>query len=124
VEKIVVDCTKDRSPKYLYDIKVEARGATAFNIARVKTVFQLNPASLPSLHPGENTVTVSAKAKQALADNKLLVTYEWADGVGWKAEHKDTQSVTALPYTYKLAAGVPSDKMPRMKRLVMKLEPK
>ncbi len=124
VQKIVVDCTDDRTPKYLYDIKVEARGATAFNIARVKTVFQLNPASLPSLHPGENTVTVSAKAKQALADNKLLVTYEWADGVGWKAEHKDTQSVTALPYTYKLAAGVPSDKMPRMKRLVMKLEPK
>jgi transglutaminase superfamily protein len=125
VEKIVVDCTKDRAPKYLYDIKVDSRaGVAAFNILRVKTTFQLNTASLPSLYPGDNTVTVSAKAAQKLAGNKLLVTYEWADGKGWKNDHADTQTVTALPYTYKLKADVPAGKMPKMKKLVMKLAPK
>jgi len=125
VEKIVVDCTNDRTPKYLYDIKVVPAGkAVRFNIARVKTMLQLNPASLPSLYPGENTITVSAKTGGELKANKLLVTYDWADGAGWKTDHTDTQTVTRLPHTYKLKADVPKDKMPKMKRLVVKLVPR
>jgi hypothetical protein len=125
VEKIVVDCTNDRAPKYLYDIKVAPAGkAVRFNIARVKTTFQVNPASLPALYPGENTITVSAKTAGDLKDNRLVVTYDWADGKDWKTEHSDVQTIPKLPCTYKLTADVPRDKMPRMKRLVMKLEPK
>ena len=124
VEKIIVDCTRDRTPKYEYDIKIEPKGEVAFNIARVKTTFQLNISALPSLYPGENTVTVSAKAAQKLTGNKLLVTYEWADGDGWKNDHTDTQTVTALPYAYKLKADARAGKMPKMKKLVMKLAPK
>jgi hypothetical protein len=125
VEKIVVDCTGDRRAKYDYDIKVQTRaGTAAFNLARVKTVFQLNPASLPSLYPGENTVTVSAKTAGDLKANRLLVTYDWADGDGWKQDRTDTQTVARIPYTYTLTADVPKDKMPRMRRLVMKLVPR
>jgi hypothetical protein len=117
--------TNDKKPIYLYDVKVEAKGADVkFNVARLKTVFQLNWAALPSLYPGENTITVSARAGQKLQSSKLLVTCEWADGKEWKADHADTQTVTELPYTYKLTADVPADKMPKMKRLVMKLAPK
>ncbi|MFO7897687.1 MAG: hypothetical protein R6V58_01350, partial [Planctomycetota bacterium] len=125
VQKIVVDCTSDRRPKYSYDIKVEPAGKPVrFNIARLKTIFQLNPASLPSLYPGENTVTASAETAGELHANRLLVTYEWADGDGWKTEHSDTQTITTLPHTYKLTADVPKDKMPKMKRLAIKLVPK
>jgi hypothetical protein len=80
--------------------------------------------SLPSLYPGENTVTVSAKAAQTLVGHKLLVTYGWADGQAWKTDHTDTQTITTLPHTYKLTADVAKDKMPRMKRLAIKLVPK
>jgi hypothetical protein len=123
VEKI--EFVNDKNPIYLYDLKIEAKGGDVkLHVARLKTIFQLNWASLPSLYPGENTVTVSAKAAQKLQDSKLLVTTEWADGKDWTAEHKDTQTIAELPHTYKLKADVPADKMPKMKRLVMKLEPK
>ena len=125
VQKIVVDCTNDRTPKYLYDVKVVPTGkAVSFNLARVKTVLQLNPASLPSLYPGRNTITVSARTAGDLKANKLLVTYEWADGAGWKTDRTDTQTVAALPHRYQLTTDVPKDKMPRMKRLVMKVVPR
>ncbi len=112
-------------PVYDYALKVETKGAAArFNLRRVKTIFQLNWAALPSLYPGENTIVVSANSPQKLQAHKLLVTYEWAEGEGWKADRTDTQTVTELPHTYKLQVDVPKDKMPRMKRLVLRLEPR
>ena len=55
---------------------------------------------------------------------RARLTCEWPDGKDWKADHTDTQTIAELPYTYKLKADVPADKMPKMKRLVMQLEPK
>ncbi|MCX7590565.1 MAG: transglutaminase-like domain-containing protein [Kiritimatiellae bacterium] len=115
--------TNDAIPLYLYDLKIEATGGNlALDLLRLKTVFQLNWASLPSLYPGENIVTVSAANPLKLKDHRLLVTYEWEDGVGWKNPQSNTKTISDLPCTYKLFADVPTDKMPRMKRLVIKLE--
>lgn len=123
VEKIVY--TNEARPIYLYDIKVETKGgATRLAVARVKTIFQLNWASLPSLYPGENAVTVSAKGPAQLQEHRLAVTYDWADGADWKTERTDTQTIAALPYTYKLTTEAAKEKMPRMKRLVMRVVPK
>jgi hypothetical protein len=124
VAKVEIDRTNSSRPLYEYRLKLASTGGAKFNLVRLKTLFQLNPMALPTLYPGENTVTVSASAPQTLADHKLHVTYEWADGDAWKNEHADTQKVEKLPYTYKLSVDVPKDKMPKMKRVVMKLVPR
>jgi hypothetical protein len=124
VAKVEIDRTESSRPLYEYRLKLASTGGAKFNLIRIKTLFQLNPMALPTLYPGENKITVSAKAPQKLADHALLVTYEWSDGDGWKKPHTNTQTITALPRAYTLTANVARDKMPRMKRLVMKLAPR
>ena len=105
-----------------YELKVDVSGgAVEFNVKQLKTTFQVNFQSLPYFAPGKNTVTVSAGASD-LKDAKLLVTYEWAEGENWKDAKTDAQEITAFPKSYTLDVAGP--KMPRMKKLVIKVVPK
>jgi hypothetical protein len=104
-----------------YELKVDVTGgAVEFNVAQVKSTFVVNFQSLPHLVPGKNAVTVIADTT-ALKDATLLVTYEWDEGENWKDGKTDKKELTALPASYTLDVAGP--KMPRMKRLVMKVVP-
>jgi hypothetical protein len=70
--------------------------------------------------PGKNVVTVSAAAPVKLAASKLVVVYEWAEGEGWKTDKSVTKEFTELPATFEVEVAGP--KMPRMKKVVMRLE--
>lgn len=121
-QTIVHSCTT--APLYVYELKIITSGTPVrYRISRLKTIFQLNPAALPSLYPGDNTICVSAATPVVLRHHKLHVTYEWYDGPDWNIHHADTQIIQALPYTYHLQADVAADKMPRMKQIRMALLP-
>ncbi|MGQ9855108.1 MAG: hypothetical protein ACUVTG_17110, partial [Candidatus Oleimicrobiaceae bacterium] len=118
-----VTWTNDAVPLYLYEVLVDSSGGKrTFDVLRLKTVFQLNWAALPSLHPGENVISVTAAEKQNLKETGLRITWEWDEGPGWTTPRTATEVITELPSTYKLSVDIPPEKMPRMKRLVLKLE--
>lgn len=105
-----------------YNFIVEVTGGNpAFSVRRVKTTFMLNMYSLPYFAPGRNNVTISAARQGVLKDAKLVVNYEWADAPEWKALRSDTRVITSFPSSYMVNVG--GTKMPRMKRLVMKVVP-
>jgi hypothetical protein len=106
-------------PIYRYTLRVRATGTARFRLMRLKTTFQLNIYSLPGFFPGRNTVTVTAQAPARLKDSKLLVTYEWDEGPGWKVRKKLSREITRFPTSYDLDVAGP--KMPRMQRLAIRL---
>lgn len=124
VQKIVV--AHENSPLFEYALRIEGRrgaaGAVTFTPLRLRTIFQENIYALPGLLPGRNTVTVSAMGPVQLAAGALVVSYEWAEGNGWKTAKSATRKLTELPATFEV--DVEGPKLPRMKRLVVRLEPK
>jgi len=105
-----------------YELRIDIKGGrAAFNVKRLKTTFMLNMYALPYFVPGENTVTVSAETPKQLKDAKLLVRYEWDEGRDWKVGRNHTAEVTSFPHSYTVEVAGP--KMPRMRRLVMKVVP-
>jgi hypothetical protein len=122
VEKVIID--HQGSPAFEYQLRIEAKadaeGSVALAPVRLRTIFQENIYALPGLVPGKNTVNVSAAEPVKLAGNRLVVTYEWAEGEGWKTEKSVTRSFTELPAKFEVEVAGP--KMPRMKRLVVRLE--
>ena len=95
-------------------------GLAAFALRRLKTIFQENIFSLPGLYPGYNVVTVKAEAGLQLARRRLLVTYEWDEGRDWRKSRSITKAFRELPGTFRIKVAGP--KMPRMKKLAVKLE--
>ena len=93
----------------------------AFAPRRLRTIFQENIYALPGLLPGKNRVTVSAREPVKLAAGRLVVSYEWAEGDGWKTPKSATRELSELPATFEVEVAGP--KLPRMKRLVVRLEP-
>lgn len=106
---------------FAYNLIIELKGKSSFVVKRVKTLFMLNMYSLPFLAPGRNTITVSAAHPSALNGAKLMVSYVWAEGPQWKTNRIDTRMIRSFPAFYSVHVG--GTKMPRMKRLVMKLVP-
>jgi len=122
LQTVVFTCMA--APLYVYDLKVSAGRAPArFRIGRLKTVFQLNPAALPTLYPGDNTIRISADTPTTLRRHCLRVACEWDDGPGWNTRRQDVQVIRHLPHTYHLRADVSADKMPRMKQITLALRP-
>lgn len=110
---------------YHFEVRLAHEGAPVrMRISRLKTRFQLNPAVLPTLYPGENLVTVSAAATGALDGHRLWVTYEWEEGLGWGNRRIDTQTVETFPFAYRVHVDMPDNRMPRMKRLDLALKPR
>jgi hypothetical protein len=110
---------EERRPVYVYTLRVIHGGDIGFRLVRLKTTFQLNIYSLPGFFPGTNTVTVAAKAPESLGRSKLLVTYEWDEGPGWGIQKRRTEEITSFPTSYEVEVAGP--KMPRMKRLAIRL---
>jgi hypothetical protein len=110
---------EQEKPLYEYKLQIKAQGDTAFRVVGLRTTFQLNIYALPGFFPGKNTVTVSAKAPAKLDRKRLFVTYEWDEGPGWTVPRTLTKQVAAFPTSYDVEVKGP--KMPRMKRIVMKL---
>ncbi|MCK5850305.1 MAG: hypothetical protein KAH23_05265 [Kiritimatiellae bacterium] len=120
-----IEYLNESVPMCRYDIKIDIQGDDVrVDVIRVKTIFQLNWSALPSLYPGKNTVNISAKEETELKDNNLVVIYEWQEGKGWTKNRRDMQKIRKFPSNYKVNVDVPSDKMPRMKKLVLRLDAK
>jgi hypothetical protein len=66
----------------------------------------------PYLVPGPNKVTVTVDNPEALAARKLVVTYRFADGEGWKDEHTVDKVVDKSPFEFAIEAKGP--KHPKM----------
>ncbi len=124
VEKAVIPYQPSGSPWCEYRLAVKTApgqgGSAEIAVKRLKTVYQLNMYALPTLFPGKNTVRVSAKTEK-LAASRLVVEYAWADGEGWKDEHKVAKDFQALPASFEVE--VAGSKMPRMKSLEIRVEP-
>ena len=78
--------------------------------------FQLNPYSLPHLLPGKNVVSVEAGRFGA----PLAVTYQWAEGEGWK-EAKSAAKSFEKNGSFEIEVGGP--KYPRMDSLTLQVAP-
>jgi hypothetical protein len=104
-----------------YSFNIEIKGAQpAFAVTRVKTDFMLNMYSLPHFGPGDNTVSITAE-QGALKNARLVVRYDWAEGRAWQTGRSDTRAIRSFPASY--TVRIPGTKMPRMKRLTMRLLP-
>ena len=78
--------------------------------------FQINRFSLPHFTPGANVVSVSADGY----GSPLKVTYEWAQGPGWKTPRSVTRSFEKDgQFTVKVAGP----KWPRMESLTLSVAP-
>ncbi len=122
VKGVLRYATEQENPLYEYKLQIKAQGDTAFRVVGLKTTFQLNIYALPGFFPGKNTVTVSAKAPVKLDRKRLFVTYEWDEGPGWTTPRTLTKQIAEFPASYDV--DVKGPKMPRMKRIVMKLAEK
>jgi hypothetical protein len=111
--------TEKENPIYEYNLTISVSKDTSFRLIRLKNIFQLNIYSLPGFVPGKNTVTVSAKNPTTLTNSALIVTYEWDEGPEWKTHQILSREITQLPCSYEVNVAGP--KMPRMKRLSIKL---
>lgn len=102
---------------FAYELQIRVTGGRArFAVRGVKTTFMLNMYSLPFLTSGDNKVTVSADSP-----GPLQVSYEWAEGGNWTMPRRDLHVIRTFPSSYSIKVSGP--KMPRMKRLVMRLAP-
>jgi biopolymer transport protein ExbD len=124
LQKIVIP--HDRGAFFEGELRIEGKraaagGRVALAPRRLRTTFMENIFALPALVPGKNVVTVSAAGPVRLAANKLVVVYEWAEGEGWKTEKSVTREFTELPAAFEVEVAGP--RMPRMKRLTMRLSP-
>jgi hypothetical protein len=99
-----------------YRLKLTIPAKTAVTGLELVSHFQLNPYSLPYLVPGKNTVSVEAGRFGA----PLAVTWNWAEGEGWK----DAKSVTKTfekNGTFEIEIAGP--KYPRMTSLILQVAP-
>ncbi len=106
-------------PIYKYTLQVETTGGV--RVASLKTWFQLNIFSLPTLQPGRNIVHVTAKNPVTLKDHRLVVTYKWREGKGWKKERTIKKVFGKLPAVFEVEVEGPD--MPRMELLETALLP-
>ena len=124
VEKVLIPYQPSGSPYCEFTLTVRtapgADGSAEFAVKRLQTIYQLNIFALPSLSPGKNIVRVSARTAKP-AGTKLVVEYAWADGEGWKDEHKAAKDFAELPGSFEVEVAGP--KMPRMKSLEIRVEP-
>ena len=122
---VIFDQGSRHTPKrgvFEYRLRIDVKGApVTFAVRRLKTTFMLNMYSLPYFVPGRNVVTVSAAGPERLEGARLMVNYQWDEGEGWNVRRSHTAWVTAFPHSYTIEAAGP--KMPRMRRLVMKVVP-
>jgi len=123
-KKIVVPHTD--AGLFEYELAIEGKradgGSVIFAPVRLRTIFQENIYALPGFFPGKNTVTVRAAKAQEIKQHALAVTYEWAEGEGWATPKSVTKKFETLPASFEVEVAGP--KMPRMKKLVVRLEPK
>jgi len=113
--------------KYTYEIRIEMLAASDVRKVGLKAVrfdhtFVNNWLVLPHLEPGENTIRVRLANPRLLKQVRLQITYEWAEGVGWKQPRRDVREVTGAAFEYQLTAAGP--KFPRMQRLTLEALPR
>jgi len=78
--------------------------------------FQINRFSLPHFAGGRNVVSVSADG----FGSPLKVTYEWAEGAGWKQQRSVTRTFNEAG---EFAVKVAGPKWPRMESLTLSVAP-
>ncbi|MDD4889382.1 MAG: transglutaminase-like domain-containing protein [Phycisphaerae bacterium] len=103
--------------RFAYQLQIELPAKGGLKGVSFDHTFVNNPRALPFLVPGKNTVRVRLDSPELLKTTKLVVTYEWAEGDGWKTDKSDTREVTGSPFEYELTT--PEGKFPRMKRLTL-----
>jgi hypothetical protein len=117
-QTVAISCTAEK--RAFCEYRLTVTGAEASALKRLKTVYQLNMYALPTLFPGKNTVRVSAGTARPRG-SKLIVRYEWNDGPEWKSERSVEKAFGELPADFE--AVVAGGKMPRMKKLELRVEP-
>lgn len=90
--------------KYGYDVRFDVKAARHAEHAVVhdltlESTFVLNYLALPRLLPGRNRVTVSEVDGGKPREERLQITYAWADREG---DHEDRRAITRLPETYEI----------------------
>jgi len=120
LRKVVVPYQPEGNPFCEFELLVKTEGGGQATVKRLKTIYQLNMYALPTLFPGKNTVRVSARTRKP-AGSRLVVEYAWQDGDGWKDARKVTKEFTELPGKFEV--DVAGKKMPRMRRLELRVEP-
>ncbi len=108
---------KWRTPELMIDrfgmtLRLELRGAVRLRGVLVSTIFGHNMYAGPYLVPGTNKVTVTVDNPEALAKRKLVITYKYADGKGWKDEHTVRKVITKSPTVFDIHVKGP--KHPKM----------
>jgi len=99
-----------------YRLRLTLTGGAVVRGLGLTSHFQLNRYSLPHLAPGRNVVSVSADR----FGSPLTVTYEWAEGEGWKTHKSATETFTK---NGRLTIAVAGPKHPRMKALTLGVAP-
>jgi len=96
-----------------YTLRLVIGGAARVKSLEVSTVFMHNMFAGPYLVPGQNKVTVTAENPEDLARQPVTVTYQYADGDGWKDQQTVEKVISKSPTEFTIE--VKGAKHPRMR---------
>jgi len=99
-----------------YLLKLTLADGAAVGGLELTSHFQINRFSLPNFVPGRNVVSVAA----AGFGSPLKVTYQWAEGEGWKQQRSVTRTFSK---NGQFAVTVAGPKWPRMESLTLSVAP-
>jgi hypothetical protein len=95
-----------------YTLRLTIGGAARVKQLDLSTVTLHNMYAGPYLVPGPNKITVTVDNPEELTRHKLVVTYKFADGEGWKDEHSVEKIVDKSPFEFTI--DVKGPKHPKM----------